>query len=549
MIPLKVAFLWHNHQPNYELDGEYILPWVRFHCIKDYLVLPSILLKYPNLKQTFNFVPSLIDQIEMLANGNIIDSVLKYTYPNPNELANEEKQFIIDNFFTCNFDNMISKYDRYNELYSKKNEIVNNWSEQELLDLQVWYNLTWCGDDIKNNYFINRLFNRGKNFTQDEKLYLIEIQLNYLKQFISNLNLLKKSNQIEISFSPYYHPILPLLYDFKCVSDNLPELKPEVEFEYKEDADRQIIDSINKYEEIFNERKLGMWSSEGSLSNEILDMFISHNIDWTASDKDILKNTFGELYNHLEIYFPRTYKNKNGEINIYFRDSGLSDKIGFNYANMEPNEAVIDFRRSLEDIRQNLIMTYGDDILYKSCVYIILDGENCWEFYKNNGLDFINKLFEMLSVSDKLKTVTMSESSRVSKIPFDEITNIKAGSWIYGNFKIWAGESKNHLAWKVLSDARNLLETYKNKIKKEVWEDAYYYMLRAEASDWFWWYYSQHQAPNKLDFDTLFRNNLIHLYKILNEKVPTILKSPLWTEEEINDFNFKKGNDTMHKVE
>lgn len=550
MIPLKVAFLWHNHQPNYELNGEFILPWVRFHCIKDYLNLPYLSLKYPKIKQTFNFVPSLLDQIEQLANGNIIDNIMRYTYPDPIDLADEDKQYIINNFFTCNYDNLIKPYNEYLLLHNKKDKVASEWSNQELLDLQVWYNLVWCGEDIRKNSFIGRLFDKGGNFTQDEKIYLLEVQLNYLRLFIENLKMIKKSKQIELSFSPYYHPILPLLNDFNSVKENLPNIDVNVDFKFSEDAKNQIIHSQEKYEAIFNNNLNGMWASEGSLSNDILNMFIDNNIQWTASDEDLLKNTLKEEFNPLEIYFPRTYLGKNGKINICFRDHNLSDKIGFQYSAMNEDDASDDLINSLLEIKNKLIQNYSGNILNKACVYIILDGENCWEFYKNNGSPFLNSLFEKLNNSIELKTVTMAESIFVDNIPFDKLTNLNAGSWIYGNFKIWAGESKNHLAWSLLAETRMVLEEKKGIINENLYEDAYYYILRAEASDWFWWYYSGHTAPNKLDFDVLFRANLINVYKILDENIPTILLNPLWNSAELNKFK-EESNITptvMHKV-
>ncbi len=550
MIPLKIAFLWHNHQPNYELNGEFILPWVRFHCIKDYLNLPNLTLKYPNIKQTFNFVPSLIDQVEQLANGNIIDNIMRYTYPNPEDLNNKDKQYIINNFFTCNYDNLIKPFNEYLLLYNKKDDNLSNWSNQELLDLQCWYNLVWCGEDIKKNNFIQRLFNKKNNFTQEEKLYLIEIQINYLKLFIENIKLIAKSNQIEFSFSPYYHPILPLVNDFNSVKENLPNVDVNFDFKFPEDAEHHIKYSQEKYQEIFNIKLNGMWASEGSLSNEVLNQFIENNIQWTASDEDLLKNTLQDEFNPLEIYFPRTFIGNNGKIKICFRNHNLSDKIGFQYSNMNENDAVNDFINNLLEIKNKLIENYSETILNKACVYVILDGENCWEFYKNNGDLFLNNLFSRLSNTNELKTITMTESTLVDNIPFSKLTTLKAGSWIYGNFKIWAGESKNHLAWKLLSETRKFLKSKKGKINPNLYQDAYYYIMRAEASDWFWWYFSEHNAPNKLDFDTLFRANLIKVYKILDEQIPNILLNPLWSDNDLEKFKQEKNitPSVMHKI-
>jgi len=530
-LPLRVAFLWHNHQPYYEKDGEFIFPWVRFHAVKDYLDIPLILNEFPNIKQNYNIVPSLMLQIEHYISGNFNDLIQRLTLVRPINLSNEEKEQILKLFFLCNEKNMIRPYSRYNELYEKsklKNAILL-FTNQDWLDLQVWYNLTWVGQYSRDLPFIKRLFAKGKNFTESEKIVLLDCHNEFMSKVVKNFKRLVALNQVEMSVSPYFHPILPLLINSEVAKESNPSntsLNPV--FHYPEDAKLQIDKAIEYYQSVFDDAPLGMWPSEGSISDDTIKLIHQSGIKWIASDEQVMFNSEKDGMSNLTKYFPRKYKNGDTEITIFFRDHTLSDKIGFVYSSWNAHDAARDFVSNLLTIRNSINSHYGEAGLKNAVVSIILDGENCWEYYPNNGIDFIRTLYSYLSITPEIKTINFRDAIGDGSNEFlPPLTNIKAGSWIDANFNIWISNPENITAWNMLSRARQLFEELKPNLSEDVIQQIQYEFLIAEGSDWFWWYYPHHQAENKPDFDILFRWHLRNIYKLLGAEIPKELFSEI----------------------
>lgn len=548
MKAVKVAFLWHNHQPDYEINGEYILPWVRLHAVKDYYDIPSLLSNYPSVKQNFNFVPVLIDQINKSISGEVVDRVFKLTEIEADKLSISQKEEILASFFTCNYDNQIKRFTRFLELFNQKENAINNWTKQDWIDLQVWYNLSWVGEISKKRKNIKYLLKKERNFIEDDKQLILSEHIEIMKLIVPKFKELIKKGQISFSFTPYYHPILPLLYHSRKALESTPGLDlKDLSYDFHMDAKEQLDRSKRFYTESYDQEIKGFWPSEGSLSNEILNLMIEMGISWTATDEMMLLKS-GKKLHPLDKYFVHDYKGKKGDIKIFFRDTDLSDRIGFKYAGWEAGTAVNDFLNSILIIRSNLIDTYGEDILDQSCISIILDGENCWEFYSENGIHFLKELFMSLEKNSLIKTICMDDES--DKRAYRKLNKINAGSWIGGDFKIWLSEEIHKKAWQLLQYARDLFERNKSKISNDLQEEVYTYILKAESSDWFWWYYSGHHAPNKLDFDTLFRYNLQMVYVLLGYEVPEVLKHSLWSKKQIEEMR-KHSNfpaSTMHQV-
>jgi alpha-amylase/alpha-mannosidase (GH57 family) len=522
-LPLRIAFLWHNHQPYYEKEGEFILPWVRLHAVKDYADLPMLLNEFPQIRQTLNIVPSVFLQIEKYLNEGICDSIQRLTRLPACDLTSKEKSKILELFFICNEENMIRPYWRFNQLFelSCSNDAVNLFSEEDWRDLQVWYNLTWLGEFSRLHPFAARLFKKESRFTEEEKLLLLDIQDEIMSSILPLYKGLNNLGQLEISTTPYFHPILPLLIDFNSVNKSKPEnLNIEPNFAFPEDAEKQISMSIAAFEEKFGPVPAGFWPSEGSLSNDTLRMFCKKNIKWVATDEQVLF-TSETSKTGLEKFFPRKYKSNEGDIVIYFRDNSLSDKIGFLYSNWHPYDAAANFVHSLLDIRQSIIANYGEEALNFAVVPIILDGENCWEFYPNNGFDFLRSLYAQISENQMLYTVLMNEAANDASAEFlPPLTSIRSGSWINANFDIWAGHSDDISAWNMLSKVRHLYESAKDSLTAEKREEIYEKIFIAEGSDWFWWYGPEHDAPNKPDFDVLFRWHIKQIYEMLGIDAP-----------------------------
>jgi len=544
MKPLKIAILWHFHQPYYLKDEIFLLPWVRLHGVKSYWDLPEMFFEFPNLKQNINIVPSLAVQIDEYINKGRKDKIQLLTEKQAESLTVAEKNDILKLFFLCNYDNMIKPYPRYHELYlsSRNTEFaILNFSPQDWRDLQVWYNLTWIGYSSRERSLIKRLFIKQRDFTEQEKFAILDIHLDILTHIKNQLLALKNLNQIEISATPFYHPILPLLCDSASALEALPNCQmPDEIFKFPEDATRQISKSMKYFEENFHFTPSGMWPSEGSLSNKVLELFIEQGIHWVASDEGLLAKTLGQSYKNVMKYFPINYKTPKGQIKIFFRDHILSDKIGFVYSKWDAKDATNDFISNLIFIKSEIINTLGENVLDSAVVPIILDGENCWEYYFQEGIYFRRELFSKLTNSDEFETVNFSDVLHYED-KFPSIDNLIAGSWINGNFQIWIGHEEKRKAWSFLANARKHLENIKDKLSENDYNKALEELLIAEGSDWFWWYGDEHSAKNKPDFNDLFRYHLKRFYEIINEKIPEELNIPIGKYEEKQILVQQKG--------
>lgn len=531
MKPLRVAFLWHQHQPYYRWENEFILPWVRMHAVKDYYDLPFLLKSFPNIKQTFNFAPSLMIQIDEYLSNKVKDRVQILSEKRPSELSQIEREELLRQFFVINFDNLIKPNKRYLELYLKK-QSEEDFTDQDILDLQVWYNLAWIGEISKQDEKIQALIQKNRDFTEEDKQYVLNYHLQVMSKIAPLMKELKERSQVEISCSPEYHPILPLLIDSRTALESMPWLDlSDLDYRYPEDALAQIKLGLEIYKSKFNEYPKGVWSSEGSISDATCDMLAQNSIQWAATDEQILRETAKDAFYDTLKFFPQIYKNpeSNTELNLIFRDRFLSDRIGFVYSQWDPTEAAHEFCSHLDSIRNELVRLHGEEALDYAAVTVILDGENCWEFYPENGFPFLKALFENLSNEEKYKTITCSEIFERINPQYTKVFNhIHAGSWINANFAIWIGHRDDITAWKMLSRARAEVELRKNLLDKELYNQLMTEVYIAEGSDWFWWYGPEHNAPNKADFDVLFRKHIQRIYELLGLEVPLDVYSPIY---------------------
>ncbi len=506
------------HQPYYKdlLTQETQSPWVRLHGIKDYLDMVQILEKYPAIHQTFNLVPSLIEQIEDYTQRTIKDKSFELSCKNAAELDREEKQYLLDNFFSINTTTCIAMHPRYYELYFKKQE-KNEFSNQDYLDLQVWFNLAWTDPSFRNSLpELKRIAAKGRFFTEEEKHAVLDKQLLILEEITPAYKKAMESGQIEVSLSPYYHPILPLLYNTNLGKEANPKTSlPNRQFQYPQDAREQIDRAIGFYKDRFGCAPSGMWPSEESVCEHIVDFFIEAGLNWIVTDEAILfKSLKLKKRNTGLLYQSHILKRKGGNLNLIFRDRNLSDLIGFTYHKWDAKDAAGDFLKQLEKI-YNAFKEH--DIL----VTIALDGENAWEYYANDGHDFLDELYARLSETKFLKTVTVSEY--LKNFPGkNNIPRLAAGSWIYGEFGKWIGSPCKNRAWEYLALARSELQKLSDA-KEDIKELAWKQMYICEGSDWFWWAGEDPHA----EFDKLFRKHLENFYTLIGKDVPQYLKSPL----------------------
>ncbi|GAB5465825.1 MAG: glycoside hydrolase family 57 protein [Candidatus Kapaibacteriales bacterium] len=521
MSKLKIAFLWHFHQPYYVSPfsdkGEMALPWVRLHGVKDYRDLPLAFLRHPTVKHTINLTPSLFEQIKGMIDGDLTDTAMRLSSVAPEELSDSDKRYLIDNFFTINHENLLMPHAGYRRLLEKDRAA---YELQDYLDLQTWYNLAWIGKESAKYPYIEYLLLKGENYTIDERNFVLEYHIKLLKDIGNTFGDAKNLGVVNFSFTPFYHPILPILDnsdgDEKSIYSNPDNVK------------NQILEGKKYAEDYLGSRIVGSWPSEGSLSNEVLDEYIRLGIKWVATDEEMLHES--ETSGSISATYPYRYSNADGQILVFFRDRMLSDKIGFHYTQMDKEDAVSDFIETLRSKKQNLEEL---DSLDDSVISIILDGENCWEFYRNGGWEFIDHfLGRIAEENDWLETVHFDDLANRELSNTHELISIKSGSWINSNFDIWNGHLEDRLAWYYLSEAKGayggsskkLNTTQKERIEKQI--------KICEGSDWYWWFGPDHKAPDREKFDSLFRDNLKRIYSLLGIDHPKYLDRPIMGTEE-----------------
>lgn len=536
---LYVAFLWHMHQPYYEdsVSGKITMPWVRLHAIKDYLDMVEILNDFPNLHQTFNVAPSLLDQLEHLLDPNLPkDMAFELTLKKSVDLSEEEKIFLLKNFFMANWETMIKPFPRYYDLLVKRGKHLSNqelqsalrrFTKQDYTDLQVLFNLAWFDPSYREkDSQLNELNRKGKYYSDEDKKIILGKQTEIMQRIIPVYKKMQEDGRIELSVTPFYHPILPLLCNFDIAKISSPQIRlPKVIFNHAEDARFQVKSAVNFYTEHFKVLPRGMWPSEGSVSEEVINIVREEGFKWIATDEEILFKSLGKYKTQEDLYKPYSMRGEKGDVSLIFRDKALSDLIGFVYQNWPPQKAAADMINRFHAIRESLPKDKGPFL-----VSIILDGENAWEYYPNDGRDFLFSLYKNLNNDNKLKLVTVSEF--LERYPAEKRLNrLYPGSWINANFSIWIGHAEDNRAWEYLEEARKTLNIFQGQNSADSLSDniqrAWKEIYIAEGSDWNWWYGEDHSSANDEEFDKLFRTHISNVYTLIGQKPPDYLLIPI----------------------
>lgn len=544
MDGIYISFLWHMHQPYYKnsFTGEYLLPWTLLHGTKDYYDMGSLLEGFPGMKQNFNFVPSLLEQLEDYEHNEVDDTYLNVFRKSPADLTREDKIFMLGNFFNANWDNMVRPFPRYYELLEKRGlycpkealgKVTGFFTEEDLRDLQILFFMAWTDPVFYGTYDeLKYLKQKGRHFSEDDKATLRNVQKEILKGTIPLYKDLARRGTVELSTSAHYHPIVPLLIDTDRAREAMPGCDlPKVRFAWPEDASRQIASGLDLFERVFGARPKGMWPPEGSVSDEALALYIENKVTWVATDEDILfeslrwgarRNDQGYIIDPEVLYKPYSFQKHGRDIKIVFRDQKLSDLISFHYQRADAKDAARDCLARLRNIRASI----GSRIA-APLVTIAMDGENAWEGYKNDGRDFLSYLYEGIIKDPGIVPVTISEYLELTN-DVGSLPRCHAGSWIGHNFAIWIGNTEDNTAWAQLAKTREFLEAADpGHANEKAWESIYI----AEGSDWFWWYGDQNSSDSDEIFDLLFRENCANVYRYLGKEVPERLSIPIIMED------------------
>lgn len=565
---LLISLYWHMHQPDYRdsISGEYVLPWTYLHAIKDYSDMAYHLEKSPKAKVSFNFVPILLDQLEDYAQqfktNCVKDPILKLLSTNDLwVITPEERRLIKDSCFKSYHEKMLKPFPDYERLYKMFEFLTEDGrddliylSGQYLADLLVWYHLAWMGESVRqNNAFVQNLMTKGKKFTNEDRLALFELIGELIGNLIPRYKKLAETGQIEISSTPHYHPILPLLLDFETTHDAMANATLPKTANYP-GGEARAVDHLKEatasHKRRFGMAPNGMWPSEGAVSKDSLLLMANQGVKWAASGEGVLANSLRKsnpkkalLSRHDYLYKPYKVSRGDDEITCFFRDDRLSDKIGFEYSKLHSSEAVNDFIQTLEHI-YNTYQRQENPV-----VSVILDGENAWEYYPYNGHYFLTELYEALANHPNIEMVTQSEvlaimdkpSNSAYKIHCGSLSEISAGSWVYGSFSTWIGSVDKNYGWDLLCEAKQSYDKVlkSGKLSAEEKQRAQDQLSVCEGSDWFWWLGDYNAAMSVSSFDQLYRRNLMNLYRLLKLPIPEHLNASisLGDNQAANDSN------------
>lgn len=539
------------HQPDYRdlATNEYVLPWTYLHAIKDYSDMAFHLEANPKARVTFNFVPILLEQLEdytlQFKQNKIRDPLLALLAEEDlDNISSKQCLLIVESCFKSHHEKMLSPFPHYQRLFHLYKLVDSMGDSDEFhylnaqykADLLVWYHLAWCGESLRrNNHVVQALMTKGVLFTFEERQQLFKVVGETVSGLIPRYKALMDRKQIEISTTPYYHPILPLLLDFKSALDAMPDAPLPENEKYAGGHARAVahVVSANSFHKThFGDVPRGMWPAEGGVSHAALSLMAEHGVEWAATGQSVLANSLHKSQlnaaNKMEyLYQPYRVTNGKRDILCFFRDDSLSDKIGFEYSGMYARDAVNDFIHALEHIH------HSNSSAHAKVVSVILDGENAWEYYPYNGYHFLSELYEALvnhpdiEMSTFSDMVDMYQSSAAQTVGLSApvLPEVAAGSWVYGTFSTWIGSKDKNLAWDLLCEAK---KTYDNVLSKgqldaEQLEACEHQLAICEGSDWFWWFGDYNSSDSVASFDLLYRRNLINLYALLQHPVPEAL--------------------------
>ncbi len=534
---LKLVLCWHMHQPEYRdlQTGAFKLPWTYLHVIKDYVDMVAHLEAVPDAKAVVNFAPVLLEQIEdystqitnYLAHGHLLtDPLLAALIAQFKPEHLDERWKLLKDCLRANRERQINRYPAFKKLVEMVEWVEQNYdtlryiNDQFLYDIIVWYHLAWIGETVKlTDSRIKYLIEKDSEYSLEDRLQLLQVIGDLLKNVIPRYKALAEKGQIELSVTPYAHPIMPLLLDLKTAHEAMPDA-PLPNLDKYPGGEERVIWHLQKgvqtFKRFFGTKPKGCWPSEGSISEQTLKILSDFGFNWTASGGSVLLNSLKLPSNIQSVGIHHPFKLKDTNISCFFRDDGLSDLIGFEYSKWHTDDAVNDFISHLETIASH---NPSDKV-----VSIIMDGENAWEYFPDNGYHFLSYLYKQLANHPLIELCTFSECLK-NKTAIKPLSELVAGSWVYGTFSTWIGSVDKNRGWDMLGDVKNAFDKalLDNRLTKKQLQQAEFQLSICEGSDWFWWFGDYNPGEAVSSFEKQFRLNLTNLYLLLGEEPPSYL--------------------------
>ncbi len=537
---MNVVLLWHMHQPDYvdRRSGEARMPWVRLHAVHSYLDMIEMVDRFPSLKVAFNFTPVLLEQLVEAGAGTVVDDCEAWSRRRAEELTQGEKEKILEHFFRANFDTLIRPLPRYWELLNRRGRVVNFqnlaeltnlFSAQEYRDLQTLYNLAWCGFASFQTYpLLGELRAQGRDFTEEQKNALLDLHREIARSVLSRYRAAVERGQVEITTSPYCHPILPLLLDTNLARRSMPHVNLPPQFSAPEDVRSHLALAQGKMRELFGAPARGIWPSEGSVAPELIPFFREAGFDYFFTDEAILFRSLeidprwrGKAIDHMILFQGWGVNWGGATVSALFRERPLSDFVGFRASQNPPDQAANYLLHHFEHICDTAAAP-------EAALLIALDGENAWEAFPDGGERFLSTLYRGLTTHSRLHTARPADYFDQYP-PKVELGALHTGSWINADFDIWIGDAEENRAWEWLGRTRQFLRRLgeDRALPADKLAAAMRSLYSAEGSDWFWWYGPDFSTDSDLLFDEIFRTHLRNVYHALGFTPPPYLDFPI----------------------
>jgi len=543
---LPVVLLWHMHQPQYRdaLNGEYVLPWTYLHAIKDYVDMAAHLEAQPNARAVVNFTPVLIEQLNELAHkiqahvkqgAPLPDAVLRLLGPDPVPSAPAERLELLKACLRAQRKHLIERYGPFLELATIAEtlttlERIPYASDQLIHDLAVWYHLAWVGETVRrSDARVAALTAQGRMFTAAQRRELLALIGELVADVVPRYRRLGESGRVELSVTPYGHPIVPLLLDFQTAREAIPGMDLPRHPSYPGGEARavwHIEEGLRVFTEAFGSKPVGCWPSEGAVSNAAIELLEKAGFKWIATSANVLTNSLraaGAANLEDPSSYNRPYCLPGGKLSCFFRDDTLSDRIGFNYSTWHGDDAAQNFAQELTNLARN----YNGE---KSghAILIALDGENAWEYYPFNGYYFLKALYSVLADHPQLELMTLAEvvERGLEPVPLQKVVT---GSWVHGTLATWMGDPAKNAAWDLLCEAKLAFDRVMREGKFDPAQRSAieHQLALCESSDWFWWFGDYNPAEAVSQFDRLYRRQLVNLYRLLGLPTPASLDQPI----------------------
>jgi alpha-amylase/alpha-mannosidase (GH57 family) len=529
------------HQPQYcdLISGSYELPWTYLHATKDYIDMAAHLEAVPEARAVVNFAPILLEQLSDYAgqvrgflseNKPLRDPLLAALANQVLPAGKEQRLALVSACLRVNETRAIRRFPSYQSLAEMAGWFRDHPTgmlyvgDQFIIDLLVWYHLAWMGETVRrNNEQVKRLMAKGHGYTLHERRQLLKLIGELLSSVIDRYRELAEHGQIELAMSPYAHPIVPLMLDLQTAREAMPDaVLPNLDA-YPGGRERvcwHVHEGIDTFEQFFGKRPRGCWPSEGGVSQATLEILAEHGFIWAASGESVFHHSLGARENNalVDSSLYQAYRVKSGDPACFFRDDGLSDLIGFTYSDWHADDAVANLIAHLEKIA-----LHTRD-LPKPVVSIILDGENAWEHFPENGFYFLNTLYKRLADHPEMRMTTYSDY--LADAPeVRSLNRLISGSWVYGTFSTWIGDADKNRGWEMLADAKRAYDAAESqgRLDGEQLLAARHQLSICEGSDWFWWFGDYNPSDTVSDFERLYRTHLSNLYNLLGMEPPEYL--------------------------